>query len=204
MALDWSKEISFSGLRKRTPRTKKVEYPSKTYINLVVKEKKQFDARSTVPKIVLLVLVTIAVCKFGIFDFYDKVNQKEAELSAQTQVLQGLQSRLTDYEAVRAEYETYETSKLAANDTTVSVIDALALVDRVVAPAARVDSIEVKGNTLSLELSNVTLDGVGKLVNKLYEQPTVANVSVSTATTDKAQANVMTTATMSITLKVAV
>ena len=203
MALDWSKDISFSGLRKRTPRPKKVEYPSKTYINLVVKEKKQFDLRSQLPKIVLLVLVTIAVCKFGVFDVYDRANQKQAELNRQTQVLSNLEAQLSDYDAVKAEYETYETTKLVADENTVSVIDAMSLVDRFVAPAAHVDSIDLSGNTLSLGLSGVTLDGVGKLVNTLYEQPIVANVAVSNAATDKTKTSADTTVSMVITLKVA-
>ena len=202
MALDWSKNISFSGLRKRAPKVKS-SYPSKTYINLVVSSKKKLDLRSTAPKAVLIALLVLVVCKFGIFDFYDRMNQKQAELTKQEQVLDNLRLQLSDYAAVKAEYDTYETTKLVADDLTVSALDALDLVDRYVANAAHIDSLDLQGNTVSLNLSDITLNGVGKLVSKLYEQPIVANVSVSTATTGKESETSAATATMVITLQVA-
>jgi len=65
----------------------------------------------------------------------------------------------------------------------VDALGALALVDRFVAPSARVASLSLAGNTLTLNLTDISLDGVGKLVSTLYEQDMVANVSVSTAAT---------------------
>ena len=203
MALDWGKNISFAGLRKKAPKPKAV-YPTKTYINLVVSDKKKLELRSTLPKAILIVLITVVAIKFGVFDFYDRVAKKEAELSAQTQVLSGLEAQLVEYDAVKAEYETYESTKLVADGLTVSAVEALQLVDSHIAPAARVDSIDLKGNTMSLTLANITLDGVGKLVSNLYKQPNVDNVTVSTAATNKAESNATTTATMVVTLKVAV
>ena len=202
MALDWSKEISFSGLRKRKPKPK-ADYPSKTYINLAIKDKKKIDVRSTLPKAVLIILLTVFVCKFGVFDLYSQVNQKEAELSQQTQRLSQLNAQLTNYDAVKAEYETYETTKLVADESTVSVTDAMALVDRYVSSAAQIDSVNIEGNTVTLSLSDISLNGVGKLVSTLNEQPIVANVSVSTAATDQSDRLTRTKATMVITLQVA-
>ena len=199
MALDWSKQITFTGLRKRTPRAK-AEYPSKTSINLMVRDKTQIDVRKSLPMVILTVLVVIFVCKFGIFDFYDRVNQKQGELSSITHELSDLEAALVDYSAVKAEYDTYESSKLVADESTVSAIDALELVDKYVRPSARVQTMDLKGNTVSLNLAGVSLDGVGKLVSTLYEQPIVANVSVSTAGTGKTDAS-DTTAVMTITLK---
>ena len=91
-------------------------------------------------------------------------------------------------------------SKLVSDDQTVSSIDALALIDKFVTPTAHVEALDLQGNTISLRLTNISLSGVGKLVSTLYEQPIVANVSVSTAGTEKAE-DTDNTASMVITLK---
>ena len=188
MALDWSKEISFSGLGKGKSKAKAV-YPSKTYMNLVVEDRKTIELRQAVPVGILLLLLVVAFAKFGVFDFYDRVNQKQAELTQYQQTLAGLEAQLTDYDEVLAEYEAYESSRLSVDETTVSAVDALELVDRFIAPAARVASIDLQGNTLSLNLADITLDQVGVLVSTLDAQPMVAGVSVSTAATDKTNAS---------------
>ena len=203
MALEWSKNISLAGLKKKAPKAKAV-YPSKTYINLAVEDKKKLEVRSTLPKAILVVLIAVAAIKFGIFDFYDRVAQKEAELAQQVHVLNGLEAQLVNYDAVKAEYETYEATKLVSDGMIVPAVDALKLVDRYITPVARVDSIKLQGNTVTLSLSNITLSGVGKLVSTLYEQPIVANVTVSTAATNKGNENKTTTAAMTITLQVVV
>ena len=182
MALDWSKEISFSGLKKRAPKPKD-EFPSKTYMNLMVSEKKSFDLRSNIPFIVILLLIVVLVLKFGVFDFYARVDAKQAELNAHQQTLSSMNAELTNYNTVLEEYEGYESMSITSSGLRVDALGALALVDRFVAPSARVASLSLVGNTLTLNLTDISLDGVGKLVSTLYEQDMVANVSVSTAAT---------------------
>ena len=203
MALDWSKDISFSGLLKKKPKPKAV-YPTKTHINLIVSDKKQVELRKSLPVVILVAVVTVAIIKFGIFDFYDRVNQKEAELRNAEQVLTNLEAQLVNFDAVKAEYDTYETTRLVADAETVSAIDALNLVDRYITPVAQVNSIDLNGNDLSLNLSDITLENVGNLVSTLYKQPIVENVNVSTATTNKNDTKDKTTANMIIKLRVAV
>jgi len=182
MALDWSKEISFSGLKKRAPKPKD-EFPSKTYMNLMVSEKKSFDLRSNIPFIVILLIIVVLVLKFGVFDFYARVDAKQAELNAHQQTLSSMNAELTNYNTVLEEYEGYESMSITSSGLRVDALGALALVDRFVAPSARVASLSLVGNTLTLNLTDISLDGVGKLVSTLYEQDMVANVSVSTAAT---------------------
>ena len=191
MALDWNKEISFSGLRKGKSKAK-TDYPSKAYMNLMVEDRKTLEVRQAVPVGILLLVLVLAFAKFGVYDFYDRVNQKQAELSQQQQVLSGLEAELVDYDEVLAEYEAYESSRLSVDESTVSATDALELVDRYIAPSARVASIDLEGNVLSLNLADITLDAVGSLVSTLDAQPMVASVSVSTAATERTSAaNVM-------------
>ena len=198
MALDWSKEISFSGLKKRAPKPKD-EFPSKTYMNLMVSEKKSFDLRSNIPLIVILLIIVVLVMKFGVFDFYARVDAKQAELNAHQQTLNSLNAELTNYNTVLEEYEGYESMSITSSGLRVDALGALDLVDRFVAPSARVVSISLVDNTLTLNLTDISLDGVGKLASTLYEQDMVANVSVSTAATQETASKDV-TAAITITL----
>ena len=187
MALDWSKEISFSGLGKGKQGAK-TAFPSKTYMNLIAEDKKQLEVRKTVLVGILLLLIVVAFAKFGVFDFYDRVNHKQAELTQLQSKEASLAAQLVDYNEVLTEYRAYESSRISTDENTVSAADALALVDKYIAPYARVASIDLLGNTVSLSLADITLDAAGTLVGALNAQPIVANVTVSTATTTN-QAN---------------
>lgn len=198
MALDWNKEISFSGLKKRAPKPKN-EYPTKTYMNLMVSDKAAFDLRRNVPLMVLLLIIVVLFLKFGIFDFYARVDAKQAELNAHQQTLSALNAELVNYDTVLEEYEGYESMSISSDGLRVNALDALALVDRYVAPSARVVSVSLVGNTLTLNLTNISLDGVGKLASTLYGQDMVENVSVSTAATQEtASEDVMTAMTITL------
>ncbi len=199
MALDWHKDISFSGLKKGRSKTKTV-YPSKTYMNLVAEELRAPELRKAIPLIILVLVLVAAFVKFGVYDFFDRVNQKQAELSHQQQTLSSLEAQLTNYDKVLAEYESYETSRLSADEDQVSVSDALTLIDRFVAPSARIASVDLQGNTMTLSLADITLSGVGALVSTLDSQPMVANVAVATAATDQTTATDV-VVTMTVTLQ---
>lgn len=199
MALDWSKEISFSGLRKREPRGKDV-YPSKTYMNLMVKDRKVIDMRRAIPVGIILLIAVILFTKFGVLDFYNRVNVKQAELNAQQQVLNSLTADLSGYDEVLAKYEAYESSNVGEDGLTVPATEALKLVDTYIAPQATIASLDLSGNMISLSLTNISLDGVGKLVSTLYTQSIVQNVSVSTAATQETDSADV-TAAMLITLQ---
>ena len=69
MALDWSKEISFSGLMKGKGKggpKGKVVYPSKRYINLIPQKERNNDVRKVLPIAILVFLLVAAFVKFGI------------------------------------------------------------------------------------------------------------------------------------------
>lgn len=202
MALSLGKELSLPSLpflKGGSAKAGKSVYPEKTYINLVQLDKKTVDLRRSIPMAIAIVLFVVLFAKFGVFDFYAQLGAKQAELSTQTAQLSSLQNQLVDYNAVLEEFEGYESKSLSEGGISVNALDVLALVDNYVAPVANIATMSVSGNTLSLSLTDVSLDGVGQLVSVLYEQPLVQNVSVSTATTRNAN-NENVTAAVTITL----
>ena len=180
MALDWSKRFSSLGLRRRSARTHD-EYPSKTYMNMVLPDMRETTARNAVVVAAPLVVLLLVLAKFGVIDFYARVVAKSAELTRATDELQQVEQQLVDYDSVLEEYRTYESARMTANAGDVAAVDALALVDAYVMPAAQVDSIELRSGQLTLALSDTSLDAVGGLVSTLYQQPIVKGVQVATA-----------------------
>lgn len=184
MALDWNKEISFSGLKKKGGGGgDKSAYPTKRYINLAPRNAKEFNAKSTIPKIVVAAVVAVLLLKFGVFDLFGQVGARQAALDAENARTSQLQTQLADYNKVLFEYESYESTSLSLDKESVNALDALSIVDRIVAPAASVKSLSYGDNVMSLTLTNISLDGLGELANRLKAEDEVVNVSVSTAAT---------------------
>ena len=199
MALEWGKDISFAGLKKRAPKQSSA-YPEKTYINLVVSDKKAMDVRRTVIAAILLAILVALFTKFGVMDFYGRIADKQAELSAQTSELSAMKVRLANYDAVLEEYEGYESMSVGDDGLVVDAMQAFSLIDNYISPYARVASVSMSGDTMTLSLTEITLDGVGQVASSLYEQSIVQNVTVSTATNQQS-ANEDVTATMTVKLQ---
>ena len=199
MALDWSKEISFSGLRKRGPKQSDA-YPTKTYMNLAVADRKSLEARKIVPVAIIVVVALALFLKFGVFDFVAQVNAKQAELSQARQTLSSVEAKLANYDEVLAEYQSYASAQLASDSSSVNTLDALDLVNRRISPVASIVSLSFEQNSLLLNLSNITLSAAGDLVSSLYQEPIVANVTVSTASTGSSNSDAP-MVTMTITLQ---
>ena len=199
MALDLGKKMSIGDIKGASRKVKKSEYPEKTYINLVQVDRKTIDMRRTVVTGIVVVILLALFAKFGVIDFYARLDAKKAELGAQTAQLTALQTQLSNYNAVLEEYEGYESMSLSGDGMSVNALDALSLVETYVSPSAKVASLSLSGNTLSLSLSDVSLDGVGQLASTLRGQSMVKSVSVSTASTRNADSENV-TAAMTITL----
>ena len=202
MALDWNKQINFVGLprRKGTPND---EYPSKTYMNMVLPDPHEQSAHRIVRIVVPLVLALAVFAKFGVYDFYARLFEKSAELDERTLAYERVERQLVDYDSVLEEYRAYEAVRMTQDATDVAAIDALALVDTYVRPVAHVDTLNLEDNVLTLGLSNITLETTSGLVGELYEQKIVRGVQVSTASQGKLAKTSLndTTVTMTITLK---
>ena len=189
MAVNLKKEITLPSLPfKKGGASKKGKsaYPEKTYINLVQLDKKTVDLRRSIPTAIIAVILVALFVKFGVFDFYAQLGAKQAELSKTTSQLSSMQSQLVDYNAVLEEYEGYESKSLSDGGISVNALDVLTLVDQVVAPKANIATMSIAEDTLSLSLTDVSLEGIGQIVSALNEQPLVKNVSVSTASTHNA------------------
>ena len=199
MALELNKEISF-GKKKGSSKKGNLVYPSKTYINLMPMAAAPKNVGRNIIIGVFLVLFVVAFVKFGVIDFYGRVNDKQAELTTQQQSLSAVQSKLSSYESVVEEFEGYEVASLASAGVVMNAVDALNLVDQCVRPYADVSALSLKNDTLLLNLTNTSLDNLGQLSSALESRPEVKGVTVSTASS-KQDSEGGTSATVTVTLQ---
>lgn len=197
MALDWNKQITIGG---GSSKRASGGFPTKTSMNLAVAQGHTINLRNTVIVSVLLLVVVVMFVKFGVVDYYDRIAQKQTELSAQKAQLAQMENKVANYDSVKAEYESYGSYLTGSSASQVDAITVLDLVDQQIMPSARVTAISLKNNTLSLSLSGASLETIGTLAKTLDAQAIVSNVSVSTAANSTTAAADV-TATMVITLQ---
>lgn len=181
MGLDWSREISFSGLRKKALRKPKDEYPSKTFMNMMVEDAQERSVKRVSLIVVPVVVAILLFMKFGIYDPYHRVYLKTQEFSRLTEEYAGLELKLKDYENVREVYRMYDAIRMTNDAADVAAIDALTLVHDYAMTVGHVYNLTLEHGTLTLMLSDTSLDKAGSLVSVLYQQPIVESVEVSSA-----------------------
>ena len=176
---------------------KKLNYPSKTTLNLVMKE----IAPDYVPKlfaaVVIFCVALTAFTKFAVLDRFEADREMQSQLRAAQTELRNLRAQNAEYEMLRAEYAKYFAIDLTSV-VVADVTDILDIMETELMPAAIVNSATFSGTTLSVVLSGIDLDGASGILASLYETNVVSSVQLYAANTTEA---VETAVTMTITLK---
>ena len=172
--------------------------PSKTYINLLVHEKKASGLWKYLLAALLLALLVGLFAKFAVFDVFAQVGLKQTELHAAQMELEAAQQQLGDYEATLEEYRSY------TGITQGDVIDALDVFDMVAAsiqPKATVTAASTSGGALVVNVKDISLDDLGKLADALRAEPLVESVVVDSASDSTAGAEEQENTNVSATLR---
>lgn len=199
MALDWNKEIDFSALRRGG--SSDSDYPSKTAMNLYQREGVTLSRGQALRYGILLVAFIALFTYFAVYTPLNAVSQKQAELSRAQAALAPISQQVSNYDAVQQEYNSYAR---ATNSSGIDAAGVLNMIETQVKPKCTVGQITLKDTTLTLTLSDVSLDTVGSIVQDLGTQSGVSNVSVATAKTNQQDDSSGVVATLSITLSPAV
>lgn len=172
-------------------------YPSKTTLNLAIKEKSPFSPVKLVP-LLLVVLVLVAVFgKFGVADRLSAVDRAQAELAVVLDRQKELTEATAGFEALSARYAQYSTGWMTEDEqAAVPRTEMLELVETELMPESQVRRLSASGNILSVEMGGVTLEETARFVQALYQRPDVTNVVVYTASGKDADAAVAMIITM--------
>lgn len=173
------------------------KYPSKTTINLAIRDVPKTNAKKRLPIFALCGLLIILFTKFGVADMVLSAMDNENMAVQAEDELRMTQMLLTDYAAVEEEYQNYTLDRQTTNGSLVSTMESLAIVERYLLPAASVKTFAVEGDVITVTLSSVSLDNISSIYNALMSDEKITDVRVYTASTgDKGD----TTTTCNITI----
>mgnify|MGYP000980439131 CR=1 FL=1 len=165
---------------------KKDTYPSKTRINLAMREKRQIDPKIAIPAIFIVLLLVAAVAKFGVIDRMAQVAEAQRGLDFVLSQKAYMEAAVADYEEVRAEYAKYSINWMDdVERSLVKKTDMIDLLDNEILVDSETRSINISGNTISAELVGLDMEASSALVERLYERDDVAEVQVFRITTEE-------------------
>lgn len=162
----------------------KMKYPTKTTMNLAVRETNDNSPSRVVPVFAVLVLAVALFVKFGVMDRYAALNKAQASLAASESRLTEMNQLVTGYDRVASEYHRYSGDYLTdAQKQLVDRLDLLDLLQTRMAGVATLKSVSIVDNDMVVEISASSLKQVSDLRLALLQEAKVQSVTVYTATT---------------------
>jgi hypothetical protein len=168
----------------------------KTTINLAQKERRTTGLRTVLPAAIVLAALIALFCKFGVIDQLNRVSRMDMQTGQTQQLLSQVQEKTANYNSVKEKYEA-STAAQAALVGGVDPMSCLTLIENNLMDDAAVSSLAISGDTISVKLSNVTLNQISVIYTRLKASSLVSGVKVYTAQTGE-QSAAKVTATMTI------
>lgn len=179
-------------------RNKKPVYPTKTTINLAEDDQRGNNKRSVALFVVALIIIAL-FAKFAVIDVMGAANASLAKVATAQSQLSALEEANANYPELQERYAAFAVNSLSDEERALADRGAiLELLQGTVANMAELQSVSVTGNTLMLQFANTSLEDVSRVVASLENSDLVANVSMSTAKTDR---NDEVVSTITVTLK---
>lgn len=182
---------------------KKLQYPAKATLNLVMRERSMNSLSTVLPVFLVLLFAVGAFAKFAVIDRLLEAGTARASLAAAQAVLTGAEAANADYASISAEYSRYFFTGFTKEEAAaVDRMEILALLEQQLMAAAQVSAVSVTGNIMTVSISGVTLQELSDLIRDLKAHEIVSDVSVYTAETQAGRTDGGKTAaaTMTITL----
>ena len=164
------------GLKK----ARKAVMPTKTTLNLAIKEKKELRLSRTVPAVLAVLVCAALFGKFAVADRFAAADTAERAVAARRAELTAIEQSCADYDDVQHTYNQY--TYTGFDRTIADRLEVMALLEREVYPVGTVRTLSIAGKTVTLTVSDMTLEQLSNLISRLETDPMVANVAISTAT----------------------
>lgn len=165
-------------------RGKAVTVASKATLNLAIREKNPLSPVKVIPAVAILLVAAFLFGKFAVADRLVRVSQAQGALARLEAQEQALTEAVAHYDDVADLYARYSVGWMTEEEKSLLLrSDILDLLQEELMPNCRVQTVSISGNILSVQLNGITLNGTSLLVQRLYQLPSVTNVSVYTAAT---------------------
>ena len=159
--------------------------PTKRTVNMADVGKKQVKVGIALPAVILIIVAAVLFSKFAVIDRLVKVSEAEAAVAAvQRQIDEG-NAKIRSFEELTEIYPHYTFSGMTEEELgRVSRVDIVDLITRVVVPEAYVEKFSVSGNSLSVSVTDDSLQSINLIAQKLMEEDIVSYCTVTTAATN--------------------
>jgi len=147
-----------------------------------------FNYKKMLPALAVLIVLCVVGVKFGILDQEDKRLAAYSRLSEKQTACEAMNTRLAEYEELHEKYGRYSYGWMTETEVgTVERLKVLELVEKKIMPDAVVTDFAINNNILTLNLSEITLEGTSAMVKILEEDELVESASVYSATAENAE-----------------
>lgn len=165
---------------------RKSEYPSKKTVNLIIHEKTMSSPSRAIPAFVVFLVLLACFVKFGVMKPLEGMYAAQASLGQVQSELSAYVQYNEDYDEVKERYSRYFNEYLDEDEAVLQDrMEIMDLFEERVLSQADIESISIRGNICRLVITELPLYRVSSIVADLEESPLVQYISVSTASTEK-------------------
>lgn len=163
--------------------------PTKTTINLAMKEEAAIPGKTLAVYAAIAVVVLLLVVKFGVIDQYSRLHSAQAQYESVHAQYTQTQDALSHYGEVEAEYRRYSkdwmNDESSADYVGVNRTTVLDMVENRMMSAGTVNSITLQGNQMLVNMSGMNLEQISKMFSELEKDPIVKNLTLTIASTEE-------------------
>lgn len=172
--------------------------PTKNYINLMIKNKRSFDARKHLPIIIILAVLFLVLCKFLVVDRLVKISDETARVNELQMELEQANKQINELSDDEEMYAHYTTEGMTKEELSrVDRVQAMKMVDKAFTGGIVSTSWNLTGNIMTLEVSGPSLGKLNKLASDLEKNPIVERCVITSADKNKDEkGNVLVTFTI--------
>jgi len=179
------------------------QYPVKTSVNLVYRDNKNISPLRMLLAVQVFTVVLVLFSKFAVIDRLATASEAMQEAENMEMALAAEQRGNTDYKDVLREYQHYFFSASDGEDEEAAVyvncMDLLNLLEAEFLNKAGIQSVNLTGNVLTVNLTEINLESASVIAKSLAENEMVRDVMVSSA--NKGQESAGTTVFLNIVLE---
>jgi len=171
----------------RVMKRRKKQFPVKTTVNLLRRKRTESSLVKTFLAVLVFAVVLTVFAKFAVIDRLAAASRALREAEELEQTVLELQLKNADYDDVLREYQHYYFSAADRNDESggnwnyVNCMEVLGLLDEELLNKAGIQTVNLSGNVLTVDLTKINLEKASEIARSLSENELVDQVMVASA-----------------------
>ena len=168
-------------------RVKAPKYPTKRTVNLAQRESHSRSTLTLSLGLLIILLLSFCVANFGVLRQLDRQRAAEQAYSTAHSQYTEMQTALADYDRVELQYRTWSRAWMHDENSPVYVpvdrMEVLDLVQEYLMPYGTVNTLVVDEDVMIVTMSDMNLEQISAMFQRLQLQPTVKAATLTLAAT---------------------